>query len=150
MLEEIAKISPAVAFPVFESCFGPVLAIAHFARNIETANVPKVCAARWMIAISMSEPEAGTALTDLPQLPEWWDSYIINSRSAGVQVAGMLMPILFIPCQMPAPKGMGAILVALDAEGLSFGKNEVHMGLRGWQAQICISIIASSPKIIWW
>ena len=30
VLEEIAKISPAVAFPVFESCFGPVLAIQHF------------------------------------------------------------------------------------------------------------------------
>ncbi|MEL6964854.1 MAG: acyl-CoA dehydrogenase family protein, partial [Pseudomonadota bacterium] len=29
VLEEIAKISPAVAFPVFESCFGPILAIQH-------------------------------------------------------------------------------------------------------------------------
>ena len=26
VLEEFAKISPAVAFPVFESCFGPILA----------------------------------------------------------------------------------------------------------------------------
>ena len=31
VLEELAKISIAVAFPVFESCFGPALAIAHFA-----------------------------------------------------------------------------------------------------------------------
>ncbi len=31
VLEEFAKVSPAVAFPVFESCFGPILAIAHFA-----------------------------------------------------------------------------------------------------------------------
>ena len=30
-LEEVAKLSPALAFPIFESCFGPVLAIAHFA-----------------------------------------------------------------------------------------------------------------------
>ena len=30
VLEELAKISIAVAFPVFESCFGPSLAIAHF------------------------------------------------------------------------------------------------------------------------
>ena len=29
-LEELAKISPAVAFPVFEACFGPVLAIAQW------------------------------------------------------------------------------------------------------------------------
>jgi len=34
VLEELAKISPAVAFPVFESCFGPILAIAHFAPDV--------------------------------------------------------------------------------------------------------------------
>ena len=30
VLEEIAKLSIASAFPVFESCFGPILAIEHF------------------------------------------------------------------------------------------------------------------------
>ena len=30
VLEEVAKISIAVAFPIFEACFGPSLAIAHF------------------------------------------------------------------------------------------------------------------------
>ena len=31
VLEEVAKISIALAFPVFESCFGPALAISYFA-----------------------------------------------------------------------------------------------------------------------
>ena len=31
VLEEIAKISIAIAFPIFESSFGPALAISHFA-----------------------------------------------------------------------------------------------------------------------
>ena len=33
VLEEIAKISIGVAFPVFESCFGPCLAIEHFGNE---------------------------------------------------------------------------------------------------------------------
>ena len=33
VLEEIAKISIGVAFPIFESCFGPCLAIAHFGND---------------------------------------------------------------------------------------------------------------------
>ena len=33
VVEEFAKISSAVAFPVFESCVGPVRAIEHFARH---------------------------------------------------------------------------------------------------------------------
>ena len=34
VLEEVAKLSPALAFPIFESCFGPILAIAHFADEV--------------------------------------------------------------------------------------------------------------------
>ena len=33
VLEEVAKISIALAFPVFESCFGPALAISYFASE---------------------------------------------------------------------------------------------------------------------
>uniref|UniRef100_UPI0034D2C057 acyl-CoA dehydrogenase family protein n=1 Tax=Acinetobacter baumannii TaxID=470 RepID=UPI0034D2C057 len=66
VLEEIAKISPSVAFPIFESCFGPVLTIQHFASDaLKQRLVPKVCSGDMVIAASMSEPDAGTALTDL-------------------------------------------------------------------------------------
>lgn len=50
VLEEVAKISPAVAFPIFESCFGPMLAIQHFAgEELKQRVIPKVCAGamRW-------------------------------------------------------------------------------------------------------
>ncbi len=33
VMEEFAKISSAVAFPIFESCVGPVKAIEHFATE---------------------------------------------------------------------------------------------------------------------
>lgn len=63
VLEEIARISPAVAFPVFESCFGPVLAIRHFApAELTRRIVPKVCSGEFIVAVSMSEPDAGSAI----------------------------------------------------------------------------------------
>ena len=44
VLEEIAKISIAVAFPIFESCFGPCLAIAHFGNDkLRQAVLPQGC-----------------------------------------------------------------------------------------------------------
>lgn len=135
VLEEIAKISPAVAFPVFESCFGPVLAIAHFAPEIlKQRIVPKVCSGEMMIAISMSEPEAGTALTDLTTTARMQgDSYIINGQKRWCSGGGHADAYLVYTRMSDAPgaKGIGAVLVEKDAEGLSFGKNEVHMGLRG-------------------
>ncbi|MFN3592857.1 MAG: acyl-CoA dehydrogenase family protein, partial [Thermaurantiacus sp.] len=66
VLEELAKISSAVAFPVFESCVGPVRAIEHFGSDsLKRRVVPAVCAGDLVVAVAMSEPEAGSALTDL-------------------------------------------------------------------------------------
>ena len=38
VLEEIAKVSVAIAFPIFESSFGPSIAISHL---LQKACVPK-------------------------------------------------------------------------------------------------------------
>ena len=66
VLEEVAKVSISVAFPIFESCFGPTLAIAHFGSDqMKKTVIPKVCSGDMVVAVSMSEPEAGSALTDL-------------------------------------------------------------------------------------
>ena len=66
VLEELGRASSAVAFPVFESCVGPVRAIEKFASpELAQSVVPAVCRGEKMVAIAMSEPQAGTALTDL-------------------------------------------------------------------------------------
>jgi len=60
VLVEFAKISGAVAAPIFESCFGPTLAIEHYAGDaLKQRLLPKVCAGEMIIAVSMSEPGAG-------------------------------------------------------------------------------------------
>ena len=55
VLEEFAKISSAVAFPIFESMVGPVRAIEHFASEaLKHRVVPKVCAGEMLVAVAMS------------------------------------------------------------------------------------------------
>ena len=59
VLEEFARVSSAVAFPIFESCVGPVRAIEHFAGpELKRRVIPRVCAGE----IPSVRPEAGTAL----------------------------------------------------------------------------------------
>src|SRR5690625_4612069 len=66
VLEEFAKVSAAVAFPVFEAATGPVRIVDRFGSpELRERVVPKVVAGEMIVAISMSEPDAGTALTDL-------------------------------------------------------------------------------------
>ena len=135
MLEELAKISIAVAFPVFESCFGPALAIAHFApEELRRRVLPKVCSGDMMIAISMSEPNAGSALTDLTTTARIeGDSVIVNGQKRWCSGAGHADAYV-VYCRIsdePGARGIGAVLIEKDRAGFSFGKPEQHMGFRG-------------------
>lgn len=135
VLEEIAKISPAVAFPVFESCFGPVLAIQHFAPEVLKERViPLVCKGEMMIAVAMSEPDAGSALTDLKTRAERvGDHFVIKGQKRWCSGAGHADAYV-VYCRMSdeqGAKGIGAVLVEHDATGFQFGEREKHMGFRG-------------------
>jgi alkylation response protein AidB-like acyl-CoA dehydrogenase len=66
VMEEFAKISVAVAFPLFECCTGPVRIVERLGTPaLRERLVPRAAAGDLLVAVSMSEPEAGTALTDL-------------------------------------------------------------------------------------
>jgi butyryl-CoA dehydrogenase len=135
VLEEFAKVSPAVAFPVFESCFGPVLALAHFAPEaLRSRVIPRVCRGELIVAVTMSEPEAGSALTDLATRGELrGDTVVINGRKRWCSGGGHSGAYL-VYCRLsdaPGAKGIGAVLVERDTPGLTFGPQEQLMGFRG-------------------
>jgi alkylation response protein AidB-like acyl-CoA dehydrogenase len=135
VLEEFAKVSSAVAFPVFESCFGPILAIAHFApEGLRKRLIPKVVSGECIVAVSMSEPDAGSALTDLrTRATVEGDTVRLNGQKRWCSGAGHADGYL-VYCRMsdqPGAKGIGAVYVEKGAKGFSFGKREQHMGWRG-------------------
>ncbi|WP_236672281.1 acyl-CoA dehydrogenase family protein [Croceicoccus sp. YJ47] len=135
VLEEFAKISSAVAFPVFESSVGPVRAIEHFGSDpLKQRIVPKVCSGEMVVAVSMSEPDAGSALTDLKARAERrGDTVVLNGTKRWCSGGGHADAYV-VYCRMsddPGARAIGAVLVEKDAPGLSFGPNEELMGFRG-------------------
>jgi len=135
VLEEFAKVSSAIAFPVFESCVGPVRAIEHFGKpELVQKVVPAVCAGEKVVAVAMSEPQAGSALTDLTTTAKVdGDSVVLNGTkrwcSGGGHADGYV-----VYCRLSEDKGargIGAVYVDGDADGLTFGKGEELMGFRG-------------------
>ena len=135
VLEEFAKISSAVAFPIFESSVGPVRAIEHFASDeLKRRVVPAVCAGDMVVAVSMSEPDAGSALTDLKTRGELRGDRIVLNGTKRWCSGGGHADAYVVYCRLsdaPGAKGIGAVLVEKDAPGLSFGPNEQLMGFRG-------------------
>lgn len=135
VLEEFAKISSAVAFPVFESSVGPVRAIEHFApAALRDRIVPAVCRGDMVIAVSMSEPDAGSALTDLKARGTIdGDRVILNGTKRWCSGGGHADAYL-VYCRLsddPGAKAIGAVLVEKGTPGLSFGPPEELMGFRG-------------------
>lgn len=135
ILEEFAQISSAVAFPVFESCVGPVRAIERFgSESLKSRVVPAVCRGEMIVAVSMSEPDAGSALTDLKCTARMVADKIVLNGTKRWCSGGGHADAYVVYCRLsdePGPKGIGAVLVEKGAPGLSFGPNEQLMGFRG-------------------
>jgi len=135
VMEEFAKVSGAVGFPVFESCTGPVKVIERYGSDALKARViPRVCSGDMIIAISMSEADAGTALTDLKTRGQIvGDKVILNGAKRWCSGGGHSDGYL-VYCRLdeaPGAKGIGAVYVDKGTPGLSFGAREQLMGFRG-------------------
>ena len=135
VLEEFAKVSSAVAFPIFESVAGPVRALEHFAdESLKQRVIPAVCRGEMIVAVAMSEPEAGTALTDLRTTAEVRGEHVVINGAKRWCSGGGHSDAYLVYCRLsdaPGAKGIGAVYVEKDTHGLTFGEQERLMGFRG-------------------
>ncbi|MEL7199934.1 MAG: acyl-CoA dehydrogenase family protein [Pseudomonadota bacterium] len=135
VLEEFAQVSNAVAFPVFEALTGPVRTIDRFGSDEMKARVlPEVIKGEKIVAVSMSEPDAGTALTDLTTKAEAdGNGYVVDGYKRWTSGGGHSDYYVTYArfSDEPGAKGIGAILLERDMEGMNFGKREELMGFRG-------------------
>jgi butyryl-CoA dehydrogenase len=134
-IEELARISSMCAAPVFESNVGPVKVIEQFGTEEQKQKyLPPVCQGESLISIGMTEPEAGSALTDLTTRAVLdGDHYIVNGQKrfcTGGGESNAYMVYVRLSEQKGA-KGIGGLIIEKGTPGFSFGKQEELMGLRG-------------------
>lgn len=135
VIEEIAKASQLAAFPIFEASTGPARVVDLFGTDDQKAQfLPPVARGEKTIAVAISEPDAGSAATDMKAHAEITDNeIIINGAKRWCTGAGRaeqyLVYVTFEPKSGSA--GIGAVLVDKDTKGLSFGPQERLMGFHG-------------------
>ncbi|MFJ8001282.1 acyl-CoA dehydrogenase family protein [Streptomyces sp. NPDC096310] len=135
VLEELAKASPVAAWPVFEASTGPARVIEQFGTEEQRKRIlPEVASGRTTIAVSISEPDAGSAATDATTTARIdGHEVVLNGTKRWCSGAGFsekyLVYVNFGPEK--GAGGMGAVLVDRDAPGLTFGPQENLMGFRG-------------------
>jgi butyryl-CoA dehydrogenase len=135
VLEEIAKASPIAAWPIFEASTGPARVLELFGTPAQTNQyLPQVVAGDITIAVSISEPNAGSAATDATTRAHIdGDEVVLNGTKRWCSGAGYSEKYLAYVRfgERKGAGGMGAVLVDKDAPGLSFGPQEELMGFRG-------------------
>ena len=96
--------------------------------------MPQAAAGKLLVAISMSEPDAGTALTDLKTTARSdGDEIVLNGTKRWCSGAGHSQGYVVF-CRLseaPGARGIGAVFVEKGTPGLSFGPAETLMGFRG-------------------
>ena len=96
--------------------------------------LPTVCTGETLMSIGMTEPDAGSALTDLTSSAvEDGDDFILNGGKHWITGAGEREYTLVYARfgEAPGPKGVGAILVHSDMEGFNYGGRIPSLGVRG-------------------
>jgi butyryl-CoA dehydrogenase len=133
--EELAKACPLAAWPVFEASAGPARVVHLFGTDEQRKRIlPPVVRGEVTIAISISEPDAGSAATDVRTSARIeGDEVVINGSKRWCSGAGHAEQYL-VYVRFGAAlggRGMGAVLVDKDTPGLTFGPQEQLMGHRG-------------------
>jgi alkylation response protein AidB-like acyl-CoA dehydrogenase len=134
-IEELAKYSPMIAAPVFESNVGPVRVIDMFGTDEQKRSIiPDVCKGEKSVSVCMTEPGVGSDLTSLgTNVVEDGDNYILNGRKSFITGGGHASHYMVYTRfgDIKGYKGIGGIIVEKGMPGFTFGKQEEFMGLRG-------------------
>lgn len=134
-IEELARISPVCVYPVFEAAVGPVRVIEQFGTDEQKRRyIPPVCQGKSLIAVGMTEPEAGSALTDLSTRAVLdGRHFVVNGSKCFVSAGGEAdVYVVYVRLsEQKGARGIGALIIEKGTPGFSFGKQEQHMGLRG-------------------
>jgi alkylation response protein AidB-like acyl-CoA dehydrogenase len=135
VVEEIAKRNQVAAFQVFEANTGPTRVIDLFGTEEQRARIlPPIIAGRATLAVTISEPDAGSAATDMvTQARLDGDEYVIRGMKRWCSGAGHAEKYLVYVrlSDDPGAKGIGAIVVDRDTPGLTFGPQERLLGFHG-------------------
>jgi butyryl-CoA dehydrogenase len=135
VIEELAKECRPAAFQVFEASTGPARVLALLGpAELQQRFLPGVVTGDTSIALAISEPDAGSAATDLTTRAKYANgAYTVNGAkrwtSNGSEAEAYLVYARL--SDDPGGKGIGALIVEADRPGVSFGARERLMGFRG-------------------
>jgi alkylation response protein AidB-like acyl-CoA dehydrogenase len=131
VLDEFGQRNLAAAFQIFEANTGPIQAVKLFGSSDQKARyLPLVAQGRATMSIAMSEPEAGSAATDMTTRARIdGDRVVLSGVKRWCSGAGH-SELYLVYARFSDSGDIGSVIIHRDDEGVSFGKRESLHGFR--------------------
>lgn len=133
-IQEVALVCPKSADIVQAGNFGPIRTFVEYASAEQKARfLPDLLAGRKLIALGMTEPEAGSAVTELKtSARREGDHYVINGSKIFSTHSPEAELFLIYVRFGPGVGGIGSVLVERGAPGFQVGEPSKFMSGEEW------------------
>lgn len=113
---------------------GPAVILASDNGELKKEVLPRIAAGDALAAVNMTEPTAGSGMTDLQTaVEEKGGELVVRGKKRYITGAGEA-DYLVTFCRfgdVKGAKGIGAVLIEGDRDGVQYGRNPDWLGLRG-------------------
>jgi alkylation response protein AidB-like acyl-CoA dehydrogenase len=151
VLEELARVDVSSAILAQLTFNGPPRAIQHLGSDaMKQRWLPLAASGEGLFCIGISETEAGSAVTHMrAKLTADGDGYRLNAYKNYV-TGGHKARCCLVWCRFPGSegaRGIGAVVVDLESEGVTVAGTHVKMGLRGTsEAELAFDDVWIAPE----
>ncbi len=133
-IEQVAAVCPRSADVVQFGNFGPIRTFAEYGTPEQKARwLGELLAGRMVMSLGMTEPDAGSALTDLKTSARAGGAYYIVNGSKVFSTFSPDAQIFLIYVRFgPGLSGIGSVLIERSAPGFSIGAPSAFMSGEEW------------------
>lgn len=149
-IEQVAQVCPRSADVIQAGNFGAIRTFAEYATPEQKERyLPKLLAGEALFAVAMTEPDSGSAVTDLKTMATPTGAgFRINGNKVFTSNSGDATTFLAYVRYGPGTDGIGSVLIARDAEGLSFGQPSRYMNGEDWCALYFDDVYVSAEDVL--
>jgi alkylation response protein AidB-like acyl-CoA dehydrogenase len=133
-IETVASVCPRSADVVQAGNFGPIRVLAEYGSTLQKERyLKRLLAGEAVISVGMTEPEAGSAVTDLQTTatPEG-GGYRVNGSKIFTTHSKYAELMLVYVRFGPGLDGIGSVLIETKGQGVRFGKPSRFMSQEEW------------------
>jgi alkylation response protein AidB-like acyl-CoA dehydrogenase len=134
VIQELALVCPTTADVFQAGNFGAIRTLAEYANEEQRKRfLPPLLSGDGLIALGMSEPEAGSAVTDLrTTATEDGDEFVLNGTKLWSTHSADASVYLVYVRFGPGTSGIGSVLVERETPGFTVGPPETYMSGEQW------------------